>query len=86
MSKLSFLATLLASAAVGIQAQDKELCSCSPTVFTFTLWSFTFTFLTIKPSEALALIGTPRVSESDAIAERMSFGVVNREVFMTRVV
>ena len=37
MSKLSFLATLLASAAVGIQAQDKELCSCSPTVFNFIL-------------------------------------------------
>ncbi len=40
MSKLSFLATLLASAAVGIQAQapaQAELCSCSPTVFNFVL-------------------------------------------------
>lgn len=40
MSKLSFLATLLASAAVGIQAQapaQAELCSCSPTVFNFIL-------------------------------------------------
>lgn len=36
MNKLSYLATLLASAAVGTQAQDR-MCLCSPTIFNFVI-------------------------------------------------
>jgi hypothetical protein len=36
MNKLSYLATLLASAAVGSNAQN-QMCSCSPTIFNFVL-------------------------------------------------
>jgi hypothetical protein len=36
MNKLTYLATLLASAAVGTNAQD-QICSCSPTIFNFIL-------------------------------------------------